>query len=569
MKIMQKCSSINVNSTTLVTALYDIGRGDLSGKNAYRPFSNYLTWFKHVLSINTPMVIFIPSELLSYIDEHRPPHYPTKIVVRDFNKLNAYQYHDRIQSTIDQMVKEGNTPGYFSECPEFITAKYETIIFSKFDFLKEVADTNSFDSKYFIWLDAGTFREPPPFNVDLPWPDPYKIPILGDKFLLANYSFDPEDQSPIKWETRFLSSNINAICAYILGGNREAITKIHDKFWSSVNNALRNGVINNEQQFLHLMCLKNPNDYHVWSKTAPRHSQYCIPLRDRMIPYELALGTSMTEPFPIEPRVKLLSIATKEIHSAVYEPWETTARHYGYDYEILGRKSSWTNFGTKTKACYEKLLTVTHPYTAITDCTDLFFCGSATELCDKFIEFDVDVVVGAEMDVHYLGDNNKDLLRDFFNERRESAQVFPNGGFLMGKTESMRKLLEFHLEYADDQAALFDTIYEDKFPITLDYHTALVGNIPKYKINPERAIKYFEFDEDRRRYRNVHSHEYPVVLHFPGKHWDAMRQFYYNTRINTIEPLISDPYTNGLWIFIIIVALVAILIFFFTSLMLN
>lgn len=552
---MQKCSSIDVNSTTLVTALYNIGRDDLTNK--HRPFTKYLDWFKHILHINTPMVIFIPFELTSYVEEHRPSQYSTKIVVREFTELAAYQYHDKIQETIDTMKKE-STSSYFSECPEFITAKYETILFSKFDFLKEVADTNPYKSKYFIWLDAGTFRTPPPFDVDLPWPDPYKIPLLGDKFLLANYSFDHEDLSPLKWETRFLRSNTNAISAYILGGNHQTVTKIHEDFWVLVNNALKNGVINNERQLLHLMCLHNPKDYYIWSRTGPRYTRIPIPTRDRMIPYELALGTSMSQCFPIDQRVKLLTLATKEIHSQVYEPWETTAKYYGYDYEILGRETSWN--GSKIRPFYEKLQTITQPYAVVTDCTDLFFCGSAAELCDKFIELDTDVIVGSEMHIHYSGKKDKNALRAFFGSMRESEQAFPNTGFLMGRTESLRKLMELHLDYTDDQAAVIDTIYDNKFPVTIDYHTTLVGNIPKYKVEAEAAIRYFELDEDTRRYRNVHSHEYPIVLHFPGKHWNAMRQFYHNTGPTTIATL-SEADPNGLWIFIIIVAIVVILIF--------
>ena len=72
--------------------------------------------------------------------EHRPPEYQTTIIVRKFTDLLAYAYHDRIQSTISSMIdeiKRGGKIFYNSGCPEFITAKYEVIIYSKFDFLKE------------------------------------------------------------------------------------------------------------------------------------------------------------------------------------------------------------------------------------------------------------------------------------------------------------------------------------------------------------------------------------------------------------------------------------------------
>ena len=544
---------------TLVTALYDIGRDKLKGKHAQRSFTKYLNWFKHVLRINVPMVIFVPKELEYYVLEHRPKEYLSKIVIREFTELHAYKYHDQMQSIINNMVLEpepnGTIPKYFAECPEFITAKYETIIFSKFDFLQEVAQENPHNTKYFIWLDAGTFYDTPLFDYTLPWPDPYKIQMLGDQFLLSDHDFNIKDKSPLKDKRAYLRRNSNNICAFVLGGTKVAIDRVHTQFWNEVDNALKLGVINNEQHILQLMVLEQPDYYHLWHRTRYSYSQYSAPLKDRMIPVELAHGTKMFEPYPINTQVKVLTVATKEVTPSVYERWEISAKHFGYNYELLGTKQAWKGFGTKIELYRERLQSVTEPYTLLCDCTDLFFCGPAIELLDKFTIAQKEIVVGGELELYYPnGKHHVHTIKSFFEANKKSPQCFPNSGFIFGKTHLVKKLMDLHLGYSDNQAACFDTIFENKMTLNIDYDTEFVGNIPNYKERNSKAIHYFEFKNGR--YTNKISGATPIALHFPGKNWHTMHEFY--SKCNIVDASTSTT-TNSWWIIIIILIIVLIL----------
>lgn len=553
------------SSATIVTALYNIGRDKLTGKHANRSFNKYLDWFKNLLSINAPMVIFISKELHSYVLEHRNPEYSTKIVIREFEELAAYKYYNRIQATIESMTKEpnadGSIPGYFKECPEFITAKYETIIYSKLDFLKEVADGNPYNTDYFIWLDAGTFYQPPPFDYTLSWPDPYKISILGDKFLVSDYQFNVNDKSPLKDKKAYLRLNKNEICAFTLGGSKKAIDIVHTNFWDEVENALKLGVINNEQHILQLMVLEHPEHYYIWYRTRYQYPKSPSPLRDRMIPVELAQGTFIGEHYGIYPDIKLLTVATKEISSSSYERWETTARHNGYNYEILGRNDSWKGFGTKTKLYHQRLQTITEPYTILTDCLDLFFVGSSNEIYNKFRKLDKDIIIGGEMEIWYIkGKYDKQEIKSFFHSLANGKlQAYPNSGFIMGKTEVLRKLMELNFNHEDDQAACFEVIYDNKIPLAIDYDTSIIANVPNYKENYEKAVKNFEFDIKLKRYRNKQTKELPVVLHFPGKNVQVMQEFYVISQPDLATQSSTTTTTSTGWILIGIVLLLIII----------
>ena len=552
------------NSTTIVTALYDIGREKLTGSCAKRSFTKYLDWFKNLLSINAPMIIFTSADLKQYILEHRPQKYLTTIVIRRFEDLDAYKYYDRIQGTINRMVLEpdstGKIPHYFKECPEFITAKYEVIIFSKFDFLREVAAKNPYGTEYFIWLDAGTFYDKPPFDTTLVWPDEYKIKILGDKFLICVYNeFNKQDNSILVNKREFLRKNENKICAFMLGGNKTIIDKVHKDFWEEVDLALDSEVINNEQNILNLMVVSNPDDYYVWSPTCERYPRLPTPVRDRMIPYELSIGSKTGETYPKNNNLKLLTLSTLEIDSNKYQKWETSAKYFGYNYEILCRDKKWEGFGMKIREYYNRLREITEEYCVLTDSNDGFFCGPPEELLQRFLGLNVDCIVGSEMYMAYPnGRYDKDVIKSYFTEIKESEQIFPNSGFIMGKTANVIALFERNLHYIDDQAACFDAIYEG-FSLAIDYNTTLVGNVPNYHENNHLAIDYFSFDDKYKRYRNIHNGEMPIFLHFAGGNWIPMIDFYNNVFSQDVPTQNVDT-SNSIWVFLAIIIIVIILV---------
>lgn len=548
-------------STTLVTALYDIGRERLTGKSAHRKFDKYLAWFKYTLSINVPIYIIIPEYLQDYVQEHRPSQYETVVEVREFEELAAYKhYYQRMQDTIDAMRAAPHAPSHYKECPEFITAKYETIIFSKFDFLKEAADINPFDSKYFVWLDAGTFYDEPPFDVTLEWPDPYKIRLLDGKFLVSDYNFDVNDKSPLSNKREYLTRNQNEICAFMLGGSADAVTSVHRQFWATVDEALNMGVINNEQHLLQLMVLEQPDLYYIYYRTRKVHYDKPVPLRDRMIPYELARGTHMAVDYPVNPKLKLLTVATTEVGDEAFAKWRKTAKYYGYDWEVLMRREKWGGFASKIRGLHKAVSEMKTPYVVFTDCTDVFLTGSSYELMDRFIENGGKLTVGAEMQMHYIrGKNKYHDVKTFFESLRQTPQTFPNSGFLMGTTSDMLKLMEIHLGHDDDQAACFDTIYEGKMPLAIDYHTNLVGNIPNYHEKNPESIGYFEFDSQLKRYRSVLYKTYPCVFHFPGKNWEPMRDFYVKSQPILVAQETSEDETYT-WIILIVVLIILLVL---------
>lgn len=529
-----------MSSATIITALYDIGRGSMNGKWASRSFDKYLDYFRHTLAINAPMIVHIPSALVDYVKEHRPADYQTEVIIVEFEDLPVYKkYYKRMQATIDNMVNDtsfGAKPKHFNECPEFMTAKYEVIIFSKFEFLSDAAKRNPFKTDYFIWLDAGCYHDKPTWDQSIPWPDPYRIKILGDKFLITDWTFNIDDKSPLDNKRLYLRGNHNDICAYILGGKREIIEKVRKAIWDEVEEALNLGVINNEQHFLQLVAIQHPEYFYQWYRTRYHYQLLSTPLRDRMVPYELGRGHYIGVNYPKNTNLRLLTMASKNIDDRFFEKWITTAEKFGYTYEVLGRQMEWKNFGTKIETVYNRLKTVSEPVVAITDSTDVFLCGAADEMYEKFVKTGKDAIVGVEMNMYYpIHKHEKHLVYDYFTGIKESSQAYPNGGFIIGKTEALLEVFRLHLGYTDDQAAYFDTIYEKRYPLSMDYKAEFVGNVAHYI--GHSSEKKFPFDRKLGRHRFVETGESPCVLHFAGQNWSSMRQYYADAITDGIDTM--------------------------------
>jgi hypothetical protein len=547
-------------ATTLVTALYNIGRDNMKGTCSYRKFDKYLAWFKHVLSINCPLVVFIPSYLQEYVTTHRPANYPMKIIIREFEQLEFYRFRARTQQVIDHMRAQPNAPKHYWRCPEFENASYQTIIFSKFDFLLDTAKHNPYNSKYFMWIDAGCYYDNPPFDTTLPWPDPYKIHILNnDQFLVVNEILNLEDTGI--WDNRedYLKRNDNRMCAYFMGGTAAAIGKVHKRINKLYEWALGKGVTNNEQHFLQLLMVKYRKDFLVYPRMRAKYPNQPRTTRDRMAPAELSTGTLLPIPYAINEELLVLTLATREIPENKYKYWLDSAHYFGYNCQVVGRENMWQGFGCKISLYYQAVQNTSSKYICLTDCTDLFFTGSSWEMMDKYRKHEGKIIIGGEEEIWYLkGMYPKEDVNKFFVDRAQTAHCYPNSGYLLGSRENILKLLQAHISYSDDQGACYDSMYTQRLPLAIDYYTELVGNVPHYPHNPSLGSYTWEYDPNMSRYRNRELGTYPCVLHFPGKNWPYYHMMYQQA-LGEVVPK-SENNNGALVIFVLIILLILLIL---------
>ncbi|KAL3878410.1 hypothetical protein ACJMK2_030763 [Sinanodonta woodiana] len=139
-------------NVTLVTALYDIGRGNWSAWK--RNFTIYLEHFKKVLSLNVHLAVFVDKSLLGFIKHNRHGKLAkTHVQVIQFSKLELFHFYNSIKDTMNS--HEFLESNEMLAHPEAFSPEYVILMNNKIFFMKTIVDINPFGSAHFFWIDAG------------------------------------------------------------------------------------------------------------------------------------------------------------------------------------------------------------------------------------------------------------------------------------------------------------------------------------------------------------------------------------------------------------------------------
>lgn len=232
-------------NTTIVTALYDIGRG---GWNPpfNRSMNDYLNYFRYVLSLDSNFIIFIEDSLynkISYIRKEFDPFlFKTKIITRKISDLEVFQkYYATTRTVMSSEVFLRNLREYHT--PESIYPEYNLININKVSFLEEAIQLNPFNSDYFMWMDAGFLHGKfPEERMNKVYPDQEKIKILDDNrvhFLCLSKEEDACLDS-------FFSSRVT-LAGSMFAGRKEPLLKFKKICLNVVEEFLAANAMNDDQ----------------------------------------------------------------------------------------------------------------------------------------------------------------------------------------------------------------------------------------------------------------------------------------------------------------------------------
>ena len=91
-----------MSKVTLVTGLWDIGRGNLS-EGWSRSFDYYLEKFEQLLQIDCNMIIYGDNELQDFISKYRNND-NTQFILRDLDWFKNNEFYNKIQSIRDEKI---------------------------------------------------------------------------------------------------------------------------------------------------------------------------------------------------------------------------------------------------------------------------------------------------------------------------------------------------------------------------------------------------------------------------------------------------------------------------------
>lgn len=140
---------------TLVTALVDLGRGDME-TDFSRGYDDYLGRFHDILQIDRPLVAFVDGAAEAVLWQHRAPAntHVHRVTVEDLARTAWWP----LVQTIRLTPAWRDRAGWLAASPQAGLAAYNPLVMSKLPWLAEVAAANPFHSSHFAWIDAGLSR---------------------------------------------------------------------------------------------------------------------------------------------------------------------------------------------------------------------------------------------------------------------------------------------------------------------------------------------------------------------------------------------------------------------------
>jgi hypothetical protein len=141
-----------MNNLTLVTGLWDIGRGELSNGWS-RTFDQYLEKFSQLLTIDANMIIFGDEELEKFVKKYRKSD-NTQFVRRPLTWFKENTFFNLIQN-IRVKPEWFNQSGWLVDSTQARLEMYNPLVMSKMFLLHDAKILDKFDSTHLMWIDGG------------------------------------------------------------------------------------------------------------------------------------------------------------------------------------------------------------------------------------------------------------------------------------------------------------------------------------------------------------------------------------------------------------------------------
>jgi protein YibB len=242
-----------MNDITIVTAFFDIGRGDWTpdkGLPHYlqRTTQTYLERFGHMAKLENPMVIYTSKDLekeIKFLRQNRQ----TEVLVVDFpnsfkplrEMVTKIQKDPEYQAKINPMQVRN---------PEYWNADYVVVNALKSTFVSKAIELGLVKTDLAAWLDFGYCRDESTLNGVQKW----SYPFNKDKIHFFNIK-DWKEGTIIQ---DVIANNDVHITGPCIVAGKELWPKLEHLIYHSVNELVKNNLIDDDQTMLLMAYLFQP-----------------------------------------------------------------------------------------------------------------------------------------------------------------------------------------------------------------------------------------------------------------------------------------------------------------------
>jgi hypothetical protein len=246
-----------MSNITLVTGIWDIGRGELT-EGWSRSYQHYLDKFEQLLKVDENLIIFGDEELKEFVFQRREQS-NTQFIVRPLSWFRNSDYFDKIQQ-IRNKEEWKNLAGWLGESTQARLENYNPLVMSKVFLLHDAKIMDQFNSEYMFWIDGGLTNTVHPgyFTHDKVLD---KLSKYISKFSFICFPYDAENEIH-GFEYNKLNSiagnKVNKVArGGFFGGPKHTIQDINGIYYNLLISTLSEGYMGTEESIFSIMCYKH------------------------------------------------------------------------------------------------------------------------------------------------------------------------------------------------------------------------------------------------------------------------------------------------------------------------
>ena len=246
-----------MSNITLVTGIWDIGRGELT-EGWSRPYQHYLDKFEKLLEVEENLIIFGDEELKEFVFKRRSSE-NTQFIIRPLTWFTESEFFPMIQK-IRTKPEWYNQVGWLKESTQARLDNYNPLVMSKVFLLHDAKIMDQFNSEYMFWIDGGLTNTVHPgyFTHD-------KVLNNLSKYI-SKFSFV---SFPYGAETEIHGFNypkLNALAGAqvtkvsrggFFGGPKHTISDINGIYYGLLKSTLEDGYMGTEESIFSIMTYKH------------------------------------------------------------------------------------------------------------------------------------------------------------------------------------------------------------------------------------------------------------------------------------------------------------------------
>ena len=246
-----------MNNITLVTGIWDIGRGDLS-EGWSRPFQHYLDKFEQLLKVEENLIIFGEDELEKFVFERRSSE-NTQFISRPLSWFQDNEFFKNIQKirTNEDWL---NRAGWLRESTQARLENYNPLVMSKVFLLNDAKIMDKFNSEYMFWIDGGLTNTVHSgyFTHDKVLD---KLSKYISKFSFICFPYNAETEIHGFEYNRLndiAGDKVNKVArGGFFGGPKHTIGDINGIYYNLLQSTLNEGLMGTEESIFSIMCYKH------------------------------------------------------------------------------------------------------------------------------------------------------------------------------------------------------------------------------------------------------------------------------------------------------------------------